>query len=329
MNDEFAESYGEKATAELKPLIVLFGPTASGKTELSLRLAEAFGGEVVSCDSVAVYRGMELGTAKPSAAERARVRHHCLDLYEPTEACTAGDYARHARRAIEEISGRCALPILSGGTGLYGRALLDGLAPTPPADAGLRSLLRARAARRGAVSLHRTLRRLDAVAAARIHAHDMPKMIRAIEVSIAARRPLTELWSEGRDALTGYGILRLGLLSERAALNARIDVRAAVMFARGLVDELRELRERYGAACRPFGSLGYAEAGALLDGTLTEAEAVSRAQQGHRNYAKRQVTWFRREGELHTVHWLRGTGDAAAVQAEAGELVRGHVGSGW
>jgi tRNA dimethylallyltransferase len=311
--------------AEL-PLIVLFGATASGKTALSLALAQRFGAEILSCDSVAVYRHMELGTAKPSKAERALVPHHLLDLYEPDEACTEGDWARQARAALAELATRRKLPIIAGGTGLYLRALLDGLFPGPPRNPALRALLRARAARRGAAHLHRTLTRFDPKAAALIHPNDMPKTIRAIEVSLSARRPITEQWQEGRDALTGYNILRLGLDPPRDELYARIDRRAAAMFRAGLVDETRRLAERFGKDCRALTSLGYLQALGVLEGSLTEAQAIAAAQQGHRNYAKRQMTWFRREAQLHAVHWLRGTGDSPQALEEAAALVSAHLG---
>ena len=307
------------------PLIVLFGATASGKTALSLKLAQEFGGEILSCDSVAVYRHMQRGTAKPSAAERALVAHHLLDLYEPDETCTAGDYARHGRAVLASLAERRTLPIIAGGTGLYLRALLDGLFPAPPRNDALRELLRARASKRGAAHLHRTLARLDAKAADLIHPNDVPKVVRAIEVSRSACQPITEQWQQGRDALTGYNVLRLGLDPPRTELYARIDQRAAAMFRDGLVAETQELIERFGIACRPLTSLGYAQAAAVLDGSLSEAQAIAAAQQGHRNYAKRQMTWFRREAELHPVHWLRGTGDAPAVVAEAVALVHEHL----
>ena len=299
----------------MRPLIVLSGPTGSGKTALSLALARRFGAEILSCDSVAVYRYLELGTAKPSLAERAEIPHYCLDLYDPTETCTAGDWARHARRALDDLAGRGVLPIIVGGTGLYLRALLDGLHPAPPANQDLRDLLRRRVETRTGDHLHRTLRRLDHAAALRIHAHDVPKLIRAIEVSLAGRRPMTETWAEPtRDALTGYRVLRLTLAPPRDLLYARINLRAESMFARGLVDETRALIARFGPDCRPFGSLGYAEAAAVLRGELTEPEAIEKARQGHRNYAKRQGTWFRREAELHPTLWITGPGDADEVQ---------------
>jgi tRNA dimethylallyltransferase len=307
------------------PLLVVAGPTASGKTALALRLAEELGGEIVSCDSVAVYRLMEIGTAKPTLEERARVTHHCLDLYWPDEACTAGDYARHAREAIAGIRERGRIPIVAGGTGLYLRALLEGLAPAPQRDEVLRERLRERAERKGSAWLHRVLRRLDPRAAVLIHENDVPKLIRSVEVTLAARQPQTEQWQAGRDPLRGYCVLQMGLAPARAGLYERINVRAAAMFERGLVAETAMLRERFGDDCRALGALGYAQAMAVLRGELTLDEAVAAAQQGHRNYAKRQGTWFRRETGMR---WLAGFGDELAVQDAALELARAHVARG-
>ena len=309
----------------MKPLVVIFGATASGKTALSLALARRFSGEILSCDSVAVYRGMELGTAKPTVAERAQVPHHLLDLYDPDEVCTAGDWARQARRVLDDLADRERLPIISGGTGLYLRSLLDGLFAGAARDERLRQLLRRRAERRGVAHLHRTLSRLDPRAAELIHANDVPKVVRAIEVSLAARAPMTEQWEAGRNGLTGYRVLRLGLDPERTHLAGRIDARARAMFEAGLVEETRELIEQFGPQCRPFGALGYAQAAAVLRGELSEPEAILAAQAGHRRYAKRQRTWFRREGELHDVFWLKGMGDAADRQSEAEHLVEEHL----
>lgn len=300
-------------------LVVLVGPTASGKTALSLELARRFHGEVVSCDSVSVYRSMDVGSAKPSMEERALVPHYLIDVFDPNEACTAGDYSRLARAAIAEIVARGKLPIVSGGTGLYLRALTDGLFDGPQRDEELRERLRASAAKRGSAWLHRMLMRLDAKAAEGIHANDTPKLIRAIEVCLAAKQPMTEAWAEqGRDRLTGYRILRIGLNPDRAKLYERINQRAATMFERGLVEETAALVEIYGAEVRPLTSLGYLQALALLRGEMTREEAVAAAQQGHRNYAKRQLTWFRRDAE---VHWMNGFGDSAEVMERVVELV--------
>lgn len=309
-------------TAPDMPLIVLVGPTASGKTSLALKLAEEFNGEVVSCDSVAVYREMEIGTAKPTHEERALVQHHMIDIAWPDEACTAGDYSRQAREALTGITQRGHIPIVAGGTGLYLRALIDGLFPEPPQPQGLRERLRQCAATRGPAYLHRLLTRLDSTAAAAIHSNDIPKVVRAIEVSLAARQPLTQQWQQGRNALTGYRILRLGLNPPRPRLYERINQRAAAMFERGLIEETERLIARYGEDCRPLTSLGYAEATAVLQNQLTRDQAVAQAQQGHRNYAKRQLTWFRREPHMH---WLEGCGGDEDITDKALQLVAHHL----
>jgi tRNA dimethylallyltransferase len=306
-------------------LVVLLGPTASGKTALSLALAERFNGEIVSCDSVAVYRDFEIGTAKPTAAERARVPHHCIDIVSPEREYSAGEYQRDGRGAIGDITARGKLPIVTGGTGLYLRALLEGLFDGPQRSEELRNRLRRSAVRHGAGWLARLLERLDPAAAERIHANDTPKLIRAIEVTLEARRPMTEAWTAGAEPMTGYRILRLGLAPERAALYRRIDARAAAMFERGLAAETERLRTKYGADRRIFDALGYRQARQLLAGELSEAQAVEAAQRGHRNYAKRQFTWFRREPE---VRWLAGFGDGPEIQQAAMEAVAGCVNSG-
>ncbi|MGA9528819.1 MAG: tRNA (adenosine(37)-N6)-dimethylallyltransferase MiaA [Terriglobales bacterium] len=295
-------------------LAVVLGPTASGKTALALAIARRYGGEIVNCDSVAMYRDFEIGTAKPTRAERQEVPHHLLDCADPLADVTAGEYARQARQVIQEISGRARLPIVSGGTGLYLRALLDGLFAGPQRSEELRERLRQRASERGTVYLHRILRRLDAAAARRIHANDTPKVIRAIEVCLASRQPMTELWQQGRDPLTGFRILRLGLNPARDALYARINERAAKMFDEGLIEETEALLAKYGNAARPLSSLGYKQAVQFLTGEIDRAASVQAAQQAHRNYAKRQITWFRREPE---VRWLAGFGSDPAIQAEA------------
>ena len=312
-------------TAHGKPLVVVVGPTASGKTTLALRLAEEFKGEIVSCDSVAVYREMEIGTAKPTREERALIQHHMIDIAWPDESCTAGDYSRQAREALTGITERGHLPVVAGGTGLYLRALIDGLFPAPPQKAGRRERLRNLAAERGPAYIHRLLTRLDKVAAATIHVNDVPKVIRAIEVSLAANQPLTQQWQKGRDALTGHRILRLGLNPPRTRLYERINHRAAAMFDRGLIEETERLIERYGPDCRPFTSLGYREAAAVLRNVLTREQAVAEAQQGHRNYAKRQLTWFRREPDMD---WLEGSGGDKDITDQALQLVAKHLRDG-
>jgi tRNA dimethylallyltransferase len=303
-------------------LVVLLGPTGSGKTALSLTLAERFQGEIVNCDSVAIYRAFELGTAKPSPAERSRVPHHLLDFVDATSQITAGEYARIARQVLQEIKCRGKLPIVVGGTGLYLRALLEGLFPGPQRSEELRDRLRKRAAHKGTAYLHRMLTHLDRDAAVNIHANDASKLIRAIEVCLTSQRHMTEMWKEGSEPLHGFRILRLGLNPERHALYERINERAVRMFESGLVDETRRLLKEYGENVRPLHSLGYKQALQLIRGEIDEATALQGAQQAHRNYAKRQMTWFRREPD---VVWLNGFGDEGRIQSEASELVEKYL----
>jgi tRNA dimethylallyltransferase len=302
-------------------LVVVLGPTASGKSALAIHLAQQFAGEVVSCDSVALYRHFEIGTAKPTSQQRALVPHHLLDVAEPDEPFTAGEYARQARAAIQDIAGRGRLPIVVGGTGLYLRALLEGLFPGPQRSDELRERLRAKAAQRGSPYLHRILARLDREAASRIHANDLPKLVRAIEVCLASRAQMSELWKQrGRDPLRGFQVLRIGLNPPREKLYDRINQRAVRMFEDGLIEETKSLLERYGGykGTTPLESLGYKQVVQFLRGELTREQAVTAAQQGHRNYAKRQMTWFRREPD---VSWLDGFGDDPAIARQAAEVV--------
>jgi tRNA dimethylallyltransferase len=303
-------------------LAAIVGPTASGKTALSISLAERFHGEIVSCDSIAVYREFEIGAAKPSLDERARVPHQMLDIADPTAPFTAGDYARMARQVLDEIRDRDHLPIVVGGTGLYLRALLEGLFAGPQRSEELRTRLRDRAKRKGAAHVHRILRRLDPAGAGAIHPNDTPKVIRAIEVCLGARQPISELWKRGRDPLRGFRILRLGLNPDRNALYTRINERAKAMFDAGLVDETRHLVEKYGDTLGPLNSTGYKQVIQFLRGEIDHNLMIWAAQQAHRNYAKRQMTWFRREPH---VTWLNGFGDDPAIRSCAIELVQSHL----
>ena len=315
-----------RETASSHPqLVVILGPTGSGKTALSLALAEKFDGEIVNCDSVAMYREFDIGTAKPSAAQRRRAPHHLFDFVDPTQYMTAGEYARQARQVLAEINSRHHLPIVVGGTGLYLRALLEGLFPGPQRSEELRDRLRESAAGRGSDHLHRLLQRLDYAAAEKVHANDIPKLIRAIEVCLMSRttgtrQKMSEMWRQGRDPLQGFRILRVGLDPDRALLYDRINQRARVMFETGLIEETESLLEKYGASALPLASLGYKQAVQLLRDELSHEQAIQAAQQAHRNYAKRQMTWFRREPE---VQWLKGFGDDAPIQQEAVERVAG------
>ena len=295
-------------------MVAVAGPTGSGKSDLALLLAEKFDGEIVNCDSLQVYRHFDIGTAKLPLAERRGIPHHLIDILDPDQLFTAGEYARLARATIAEISARGRLPILAGGTGFYLRALLEGLFEGPVRDQPLRDRLAAREARRPA-SLHRLLRRFDSTAARKIHANDIPKVTRALEICLLTRQPVSQLFQQGRDALRGYRTLKLGLLPDRETLNPRLDARCAWMFEHGLVEEVRRiLALGFSPACKPFESHGYKQAMQLIQGELSPRDAVFYAQRNTRHYAKRQITWFRRERELQ---WLKGFGDAPHIRQAA------------
>jgi len=285
---------------------------------LSLSLARSFEGEIVNCDSVAMYRKFEIGTAKPSASERSCCPHHLFDFVEPTQYMTAGQYARVGREAIRAIHTAGHLPIVVGGTGLYLRALLEGLFQGPQRSEELRLRLRSLAQEKGPAYLHRLLARLDGASAEKIHENDTPKMIRGIEVCLTSRQKMSEMWRQGRSPLRGFRVLRLGLNPNRDALYERINERAQRMFESGLVEETRDLLKKYGDNALPLRSLGYKQAIQFLRGECELKQAVAAAQQAHRNYAKRQMTWFRREPD---VFWLEGFGDQPAIQRVAREKV--------
>jgi tRNA dimethylallyltransferase len=271
-----------------------------------------------------VYRDFEIGAAKPTAEDRREVPHHLIDVASPSELYSAGAYSRDARKAIVEIAGRHHLPIVTGGTGLYLRALLRGLFAGPERSEELRDRLRAMESKRGPGRLHRVLRRIDPAAAATIHPNDIPKLIRALEVPLTAGTAITQARATSVDSpesqpLSGYRILRIGLEPDRQLLYGRINERASTMFARGLVEETRMLMEKYRPDLKLLDALGYRQAASHLRGEITLEAAIEAARQGHRNYAKRQLTWFRREPE---VHWLRGFGDEETIAAEAEQLIR-------
>jgi tRNA dimethylallyltransferase len=300
--------------APLRPLVAVAGPTGSGKSELALRIAEKFRGEIINCDSLQVFRHFDIGTAKLSLAERRGIPHHLIDIVDPDKLFTAGEYARLARETIHEISGRGFLPIVAGGTGFYLRALLDGLFAGPSRDDELRIRLAARETRKTG-SLHRLLTRFDREAASRIHPNDVPKVMRVLEVCLLTRRKVSDMFREGRDSLTGYRVLKLGLIPDREALYQKLDARCEAMFAGGLIEEVRGLLATgLRASAKPFESHGYKQALQLISGELNLHNALFYAKRNTRNYAKRQLTWFRRESGLE---WLRGFGDATEVQEVA------------
>ena len=296
------------------PLLVVVGPTASGKSDLALTLAESFGGEIVNFDSIQLYRGFDIGSAKVPLGERRGIPHHLLDVAEPEQVVSAGDYARSAREVLGQIAVRKRTPILVGGTGFYLRALIDGLFPGPTRDRELRDRLTAKAAQRPTDYLLRLLTRLDPEAAGRIHPNDHHKLIRAIEVCLAGRAPISSIWRQGKDALEGYEVFRLGLNPPREQLRERIAARTKRIFQAGLIDEVQRLLDLgVSREARAFGALGYKQALAHLDGVFTAEQAVEETIVRTRRYAKRQMTWFRREPD---VHWLAGFGEDRAIQEQ-------------
>ena len=304
----------------LPRLVVILGPTASGKSELGIRLAEKLGGEILVCDSTQVYRHFDIGTAKVPLIERRGILHHLIDLVEPEEVFTAGDYRRRALEALEDVRGRHKVPILTAGTGLYLRALLEGLADAPARSDELRERLRKRASRHGAEYLHRLLARLDHETAGRIAPRDTQKIIRAIEIRILAGKGVADVHRAGRAALEGYDIRKIGLLPPRPALYLRIDARVVSMIEAGWLDELRRLIARgVPPDAKPFQFIGYAELRACLEGSLAQDSAIKEIQQSTRQFAKRQITWFRKERH---VEWLTGFGDEPAIQSAALEIAR-------
>ena len=283
-------------------------------------LAEQLGGEVVACDSTQLYRGFDIGTAKPSAAERHGVPHHLLDVLGPTEDATAGGYRQMALQILNDVRQRQRLPIFTVGTGLYLRSLLEGLADVPQRSEELRERLRRSAARRRSGHLHRVLQRLDREGAKKIAPADEQKLIRAIEICLLAKRPLSEVHRTGRSPLSGWRPLKIGLKPPREALYERIEARTEAMLSAGWLEEVRHLLDAgLGDAAKPFDFIGYRELRAVTQGSMPLTEARSAIQQATRRYAKRQLTWFRREPE---VHWLTGFGDSPEIQRAAVQWLR-------
>lgn len=302
------------------PLVAVVGPTASGKSALGVRLAEQFGGEVLACDSTQLYRGFDIGTAKPTLGERRGIPHHLIDSLTPSEAATAGGYRERALIVLDDLRRRGRLPILTVGTGLYLRALLEGLAEVPQRSEELRKRLRASAEARGPGYLHRLLARLDPETAGKIAAPDEQKLIRAIEVCVLTRRPVSEVHRAGRTPLAGWRALKIGLTPPREALYERIHARTDAMLDQGWMEEVRGLMENgLPENAKPFDFIGYRDLREVSRGKKELEEARAAIQQATRQYAKRQLTWFRKDPG---VHWLAGFGDDPQIQREAIEWLR-------
>ena len=304
----------------LLPLVVVAGPTASGKSALGVWLAERLCGEVVACDSTQLYRGFDIGTAKPSAYERRGVAHHLIDVLGPKEEATAGGYRQLALAVLHDLRTRRKLPIFTVGTGLYLRALLEGLAEVPQRSEELRARLRASAEDHPPGHLHKVLKRLDPETASKIAPADGQKLIRAIEVCLLARKPISELHREGRVPLEGWRPLKIGLNPPREKLLERIHSRTDAMLQGGWMEEVKSLlASGTSEEAKPFDFIGYRELREVLQEKISLAEAREAIQQATRRYAKRQLTWFRRE---QGVHWFSGFGDEPAMQAEAMNWLR-------
>jgi tRNA dimethylallyltransferase len=305
---------------DLARLLVILGPTASGKSALGIELAQQLGGEILVCDSTQVYRHFDIGTAKVPAAEQRGIPHHLVDLIEPQEVFTAGEYRRRALDALENVQRRGRLPILTAGTGLYLRALLEGLADAPTRSEELRDRLRAKVQARGPEHLHRLLNRLDREAAGRIAPRDTQKIIRAIEMRILAGKAVGEIHRSGRSGLAGHTVTKIGLSPPRDRLYAKIDARVNAMIAAGWVDEVRRLVEMgVPADAKPFQFIGYSDLRDQIANGRPPASVVEKIQQATRRFAKRQITWFRKEPN---VHWLSGFGDDPDVIAAALQFAR-------
>jgi tRNA dimethylallyltransferase len=301
------------------PAVAIVGPTGSGKSDLALHVASQFAGEIVNCDSIQVYRHFDIGAAKTPTSERRGIPHHLIDAMDPDQVFTAGDFLRTGRKILGQITEQGHLPVVSGGTGFYLRALIDGLAPGPERDEELRARLMKREERRPG-SVHRLLNRFDPATAQRIHPNDVPKTIRALEISLASRQPASSVFAQGRDALSGYRFLKLGIFPDREALYQRLERRLDAMFEGGLVEEVRSILDRgFPDTAKPFESIGYKQALQMVRGELSLKDALYYARRDTRRYAKRQMTWFRQEPGLVI---LKGFGDDPAIAAQAAGLLK-------
>ncbi len=300
------------------PGIVILGPTASGKTRLAMALALQFRGEIVSCDALQVYRGMDIGTAKTGKAEQEIVPHHMIDIRDPDQDFSAGDYQRTAREAIREIQKRGRVPFVVGGTGFYLRALIDGLFEGPGRSEELRIRMRNIIRRKNAAVLHRALARIDPRSAEKISQMDAERIIRAYEVYLLTGRTMNFWQLQPRDAFTGYRWLKIGIDIPRKQLYERINQRVDEMFGSGLLDEVRELLQKFSKQAHAFKAIGYKQALEYLEGTVPLPQAIEETKKESRHYAKRQLTWFRSDQEIT---WLDGSLGSDRLQERAGELI--------
>ena len=313
-------------SSAVPPLVAIVGPTASGKSALGIFLAKEFRGEVIACDSTQLYRGFDIGTAKPALAERAAVPHHLIDVLAPTEESTAGGYRERALRVLDDLRSRSRMPIFTVGTGLYLRALLEGLADLPLRSEEMRDRLRGIAAAQGPGQLHTMLELLDPDAANQIAPADEQKLIRAIEICLLTKKSLTEIHRSGRTPLTDWRILKIGLQPGRDALVQRIDRRTDTMLQAGWLAEVSRLAQSgLPDDAKPFQFIGYRELRNHLRGEITLDAVRTAIQQSTRQYSKRQQTWFRRE---QNVHWLSGFGDDAAIQIAVCDWLRAQLAQG-
>lgn len=284
-------------------LIIILGPTAAGKSRLAVELASLFNGEIIGADSMQVYRRMDIGTAKPTEEERATVPHHMIDVVEPDKEYCAARYARDAAECIREISSRGKTPFVAGGTGLYIRALVHGICEAPAPDTELRKRLVIEARTSGRAALHERLGRVDPEAAAAIHPNNLGRVVRALEVYELTGRTISEYRGAHGFSSTPYLTLKIGLMKERQELYRAIEARVDMMIRDGLVDETRALLESgCGADSKPMLALGYKEMAGYLGGRHALEEAVGLLKMNTRRYAKRQITWFRKEPDIRWFH---------------------------
>jgi tRNA dimethylallyltransferase len=301
------------------PVVAILGPTATGKSALALELAARHGGEIINCDSTAVYRGFDIGTDKVLAAERRGIAHYLIDIADPTDEYTAAQYARDAAAAIREVHSRGRLPFVVGGTGFYYRALTRGLFPGPGRDARVRERLEAIGGRRGVEFLHRMLKRVDAESALRIQPRDLKRIVRALEVYFLTGLPLTQHFADTVSPIAGTPIVACALRLRAEQTSERVTARVDDQFRRGLLDEIRTLLGRgVPETARPFGGLVYRQALELLHGVRDERATRALIAQENRRYARRQLIWFRKEPNLT---WFDGPGESPETIAAVDHLL--------